>query len=191
MANPFIGQITLFAGNFAPRGWALCQGQLLQINQNPALFSLLGTFYGGDGRTTFGLPDLRGRVAVNQGSGPGLSIYQIGSKVGAENVTLSTAQIPAHSHGVTEQPVQVLATTQDGDQTAPGPTRRLSAAKLSTGQNMNLYSSAAPNTTLGGLQVTGAPTTQPTGGSQSHTNVQPYQTLHYIIALVGVFPSRN
>ena len=98
MASPFIGQITLFAGNFAPRGWAFCNGQLLSIAQNTALFSILGTTYGGNGQTTFALPDLRGRVPVHAGQGPGLSNYDLGQQGGAESVTLTTAQMPAHTH---------------------------------------------------------------------------------------------
>src|SRR5687767_4659649 len=113
MAEPFIAQITLFAGNFAPRGWAFCQGQILSIAQNTALFSLLGTTYGGDGQTTFALPDLRGRVPVGTGQGPGLSPYQAGQKSGVENTTLLSTQMPAHVHtaNTTVTPASTLAAT--------------------------------------------------------------------------------
>ena|SRR5438128_8975221 len=170
MASPFIGQITLFAGNFAPRGWAFCNGQLLSIAQNTALFSILGTTYGGNGQTTFALPDLRGRVPVHAGQGPGLSNYDLGQQGGAESVTLTTAQMPAHTHPANAN--DSAATTN-----RPGggvPARGGSYADAPDG-----------STTLDPAAVGSA------GGDQPHTNVQPYTTLNYIIAIEGIFPSRN
>ena len=171
--DPFIGEIIMFGGNFAPRGWALCDGQLLPISQNTALFSILGTTYGGDGRTTFALPDLRGRVAIHEGNGPGLSDYRLGQKGGTEHVTLTTAQIPSHSHNL-------------GADSAAGtsnvPTNNILA---NTGGFDNEYSTNNPNTNLKSSAISN------TGGGQSHTNIQPYLAVNYIIALVGVFPSRS
>jgi microcystin-dependent protein len=192
MEDPLIGMIIPWAPNFAPRGWAFCQGQVLPIAQNTALFSILGTTYGGDGQTTFALPDLRGRVAIHAGQGPGLSNYALGQAAGVENVTLLSSQLPTHTHNVAAAPtLQINATTSNGGQPLPSATRRLAAVKLSNGTNVNLYSDAAPNTQLGGISLSGTPTTQPTGGSQPHDNRQPYQVINYIIALEGVFPSRN
>lgn len=171
MSDPFIGQITMFAGNFAPRGWALCDGQLLQISQHSALFSILGTIYGGDGRTTFGLPDLRGRVAIHAGSGPGLTPRQLGRKSGTETVTLNANQIPAHTHNMR------------GNSGAPdesNPQGGVPANSAATGED--LYNSAS-NVNMGA--------TANAGGNQSHENMQPFQCVNFIIALTGVFPSRN
>lgn len=195
MANLILGEITLFAGNFAPQGWALCHGQLLAISSNNALFSLLGTVYGGDGRTTFGLPDLRGRVPVHPGSGAGLPPVSQGEKFGAETVNLTTATMPSHSHAVTEQPQLVVeASTDDGNQALPAATHRPASAKLQgPGIAVSLYSSNTADTTLGGLEVSGAMSAQNAGQStpQPHNNIQPSLALNYIIALVGVFPSRS
>ena len=165
--DPFLGQIILFAGNFAPRGWALCEGQLLSINQNQALFSLFGTIYGGDGRTTFQLPDLRGRSPVSEGNGPGLSSYALGQKGGFERNTITMQQMPPHSH-----PVGVPTSTAAGGE-AEG---FLAAA--------NIYAEDS-NATYGGVTVSH------NGGGQPVNNVQPYLALNYIVALVGQFPSRN
>ena len=170
--DPFIGEIRMFGGNFAPRGWALCNGQLLPIAQNQALFSILGTTYGGDGRTTFGLPDLRGRVAISSGDGPGLSNRPLGSKGGSESETLSVNQIPSHSHSLNASGEKAterspagnyLSEAWPGTPYRPGP----SGSQLNSGSIGN------------------------TGGTQSHNNMPPYTTVNYIIALVGVFPSRN
>jgi microcystin-dependent protein len=192
MLDPLIGMIIPWAPNFAPRGWAFCAGQLLSISQNTALFSILGTTYGGDGQTTFALPDLRSRVAIHPGQGPGLSNYELSETAGVETVTLSLNTLPTHTHGVSQAPtLQINATTNNGNQPLPAPTHRLAATRLSTGQNVNLYSDSPANTQLGGLTLSGAPTTQNTGGNQPHENRQPYQVLNYIIALEGVFPSRN
>ena len=171
--EPFIGQIQTFGFNFAPRGWAKCDGQLLAISSNTALFSLLGTTYGGDGRTTFGLPDLRGRAALHQGGGPGLTNRKIGQKAGAETVTLNASTMPTHTHVAT-----LKATTSDG---APGtPTGKVLAPK-------NQYLTGTSNTNMGASSITNANT----GGSQAITNMQPFQVINYCIALQGLFPSKN
>ena len=167
MSQPFIGQIVLFAGNFAPRGWALCNGQLLPISQNTALFSILGTTYGGNGQTTFALPDLRGRVAVSSGQGPGLTPRSLGEMAGSETVTLTASQMPAHTHAVNA--------TNNGQTT----NRPQSAVPAKGGT----YSTASPDTTMNAVGNA--------GGSQPHDNLPPYTTLNYIIALEGIFPSRN
>lgn len=168
MSEPFIGQIIMFGGNFAPRGWALCDGQILPISQNTALFSILGTTYGGDGRTTFALPDLRGRVPIHAGSGPGLSSYQLGEKGGVERVTLTVQELPSHSH-------QPRANAQDANSDDPD-------GAFSAVANENIYSNTS--------NVSMSATTN-TGGSQPHENRPPYLAINYIIALVGIFPSRN
>jgi microcystin-dependent protein len=171
--EPFIGEIIIFAGNFAPRNWAFCEGQLLAISSHQSLFSILGTTYGGDGRTTFGLPDLRGRVAIQQGQGPGLSNHALGAKGGVENVTLQTSQIPSHNHTIN-------AVIAAGNQNSP--TDHLLADSSAFDKE---YSDANPDTTMKSSMVGN------TGGSQSHTNMQPYLAINYIIALEGVYPSRN
>lgn len=160
----------MFGGNFAPRGWAFCNGQLMPISQNSALFSILGTTYGGDGQTTFALPDLRGRVAVGQGQGPGLSSVSLGQAAGTETVTLTTAELPAHSHTV-----QMPAST--GAQTSNRPTGAYQASG-------NAYSSST-NTTMA------AATSALSGSSQPHSNLPPYLGVTFIIAVQGTFPSRN
>ena len=172
MSNPFIGEITIFAGNFAPRNWAFCNGQLLNIAQNSALFAILGTTYGGDGRTTFGLPDLAGRAAMHAGSGPGLTSRRLGVKGGVTNVTLTAAQIPAHSHSVTVS----NAAADSGN-----PVGRFPA---NTG-SVNRYAVSTDIDDMAELLAVGATSVLP------HENRQPYLGLNYIIALVGTFPSRN
>jgi microcystin-dependent protein len=172
--EPFLAEIKLFAGNFAPRGWAFCDGQLLPINQNQALFSLLGTMYGGDGRTTFALPDLRGRVPVHPGNGPGLSPYSIGQMGGAETVTLTVQQLPAHSHSLN-------ANAQNGDTSDP-PGSSLADTK---GSDKDYMKSGVVNTEMSPNSI-GA-----TGGGQAHENRQPYLAVSYIIALQGIYPSRS
>lgn len=171
MSEPFVGEIRMFAGNFAPRGWAFCDGQLLAVSQNDALFSLLGTIYGGDGRTTFGLPDLRGRIPIHAGHGPGLSNRRLGAKAGSENVTLTVNQMPSHTH-----PMQ--ATTNPASRTSPEgalPARSgLDAFRVLGTPSQNL-----------------APSITNTGGSRSHTNLMPYLCVHFIIALFGIYPSRH
>jgi microcystin-dependent protein len=174
MATPFLAEIKMFGGNFAPIGYALCNGQLLAISQNSALFSLLGTTYGGNGQTTFGLPDLRGRVPIHAGSGPGLTPYVLGEIAGTESVTLLQSQMPAHNH-------LVEANSSAGTATAPSTTLVLAA---STARD-KVYSTAAPNTTLSPAAIGVA------GSSQPHNNIQPYLVVNFIIALQGIFPSHN
>ncbi len=173
MSDPFIGQIMPVGWSFAARGWTKCDGQLLQISQNTALFSLLGTTYGGDGRTTFGLPDLRGRVAIHQGQGPGLSSYAIGQKGGTEQVTLAVNQMPSHSHTVNSN-------TNPGNLTNPA---NAFPASETVG-TQDIYSDTS-NSTMNPAMIANS------GGSQAHTNLQPYLTINWLIALVGIFPSRN
>jgi microcystin-dependent protein len=179
MSEPFIGQIMIFGGNFAPQGWAFCNGQLLSISQNTALFSLLGTTYGGNGTTTFALPDLRGRAAVGFGQGPGLSNYDLGESTGSETVTLTAGQMPAHSH---------LVAANDAPANVQSPSGADLAQSVDSGrQPVNTYSTP-PMTT----PVTLDPATvQPSGGSQPHANIQPVLAMNYIIALQGIFPSRG
>ena len=173
MSEPFIGEIKIFAGNFAPRGWALCDGQLLAISQNDALFSLLGTIYGGDGRTTFALPDMRGRLPIHQGTGTGLSERRIGSKGGAERVTLSANELATHNH----------AMNPGGAANADFPGGHFPA---NTGSE-NSYS------LRGALDVDMGVSTDAAGsaGPQSHNNIMPYLSVNYIIALTGTYPSRS
>ena len=168
-----IGEIRMFAGNFAPKGWAFCQGQLLPIAQNQALFSLLGTTYGGDGMTSFALPDLRGRVPVGFGQGPGLSNRVIGEQFGSELVTLNINQMPSHNHTVN-------AVTTEGNQNLP--TNSLPA---NTKALVKEYSDANANTTMKATMV------NPTGGNQPFGVTQPSLGVNFIIALQGIYPSRN
>ncbi|MFD1161722.1 phage tail protein [Hwangdonia seohaensis] len=172
-SDPFIGQISMFAGNFAPRGWALCDGQLLPISQYSALFSILGTTYGGDGETTFALPDLRGRVPMHAGNGPGLTSRQLGQKFGSETNTLTVNQMPSHSHTVN-------AVTDDGNQSVP--TGNLPAGTKVLDKE---YSNAASNTTMNANMINA------NGDNQPVNNIQPVLVINYIIALEGVYPSRN
>lgn len=175
MTDPFLAEIRIFAGNFAPYGWALCNGQLLPIVQNTALFSLLGTTYGGDGRVTFALPDLRERVPVQQGQGAGLSERFLGEQGGSATVSLTSAEMPIHSHTP-----QVGSTP--GDSTSPA---GAVWAQASRGRQVEpVYSTQQP----GVLMNPGA--VQPAGGSQPHNNMPPYLTVSFIIALQGIFPQR-
>ncbi len=175
-----IGEIKMFAGNFSPRSWAFCEGQLLSINSNQALFSILGTTYGGDGRTTFGLPDLRGRSPIGPGTGPGLTSYSPGQRVGAESVILGEGQIPAHTHVAT---ATVNADSNAGSSTSPD-----NAVWASHTEDINSFGTTQ-NTTMatGAVTVTNAPA----GGGQAHENRPPQLVIHYIICLEGAFPSRN
>ncbi|MBU3886947.1 phage tail protein [Methylosinus sporium] len=176
MSEPFIGMIVAFAGNFAPRGWALCQGQLLSIAQHTALFSILGTTYGGNGQTNFALPDLRGRAIVGQGQGPGLGFYALGEIAGVESTTLTTSQMPAHTH---------LVSAQATAASTPSPAGAV-PAELGAGKNAtNLYGPPTPATA-----VAMAPSMiSPTGGNQPVSVLSPFTVINYIIALEGVFPS--
>ena len=175
MSAPFVAEIRIFAGNFAPTGWAMCDGQLLPISQNTALFSLLGTYYGGDGKSTFALPNLQGSAPLHQGQGPGLSDYFIGQTGGQDNVTLLTSEMPAHNH-------QAMGIAASG-QTAPGPT--VVWGTLSGRTPPPLYSSAAPDVTMNPFAA------GITGSSFPHNNMQPLLVLTFIIAMQGVFPSRG
>ncbi len=173
--DPFIGEISIFAGNFPPRGWAFCQGQLLAISQNNALFAILGTTYGGNGVTTFALPDLRGRVLVGPGQGPGLQSYNLGDTGGQENVTLNINQMPVHNH------VTTVATNSNAGNSAAPNGRTLAASD----QRNDQYTDQGGNGNLAGVTVGTA------GGSQPHENRPPYISINFIIALQGVYPSRN
>ena len=172
MSEPFVGEIRMFAGGFAPRGWAFCDGQLLAVSQNDALFSLLGTIYGGDGRTTFGLPDLRGRIPIHQGQGPGLSSRRLGSKDGDEKVTLSTNQLASHSH--------------DWNANTAAATGSAPAGKvLALSSPVRIFRQIDQDTSLASSTIAN------TGGSRSHTNLMPTLCIHFIIALLGIYPSRH
>ena len=173
MADPFVAEIRIFPFNFAPKGWAFCDGQLLPISQNTALFSLLGTTYGGDGKSTFALPNMQGNAPMHPGQGPGLSLHDLGETGGEPTVTLLGTEMPIHSHGL-------MASGQPGEDPTPGPTEALAR---STGAN--LY-----QTTATGLVQLAPQAVAPTGGGQPHNNMQPYLTLNFCIALQGVFPAR-
>ncbi len=170
MSDPFVAEIRIFPFNFAPKGWAFCDGQLLPLSQNTALFSLVGTFYGGDGKSTFALPNLQGSVPMQSGQGPGLSERFLGEQSGVESITLLTSEIPAHTHAAN-------GSDEDDDSTLPG---NHSYGKLSV-----VYGPS--NSTLGTL----APQSLSlAGGGLPHNNMQPYVTLNFCIALQGVFPQR-
>ena len=171
--EPFLGQIAFVPYNFVPKNWAACNGQLLPISQNQALFALLGTTYGGNGTTTFALPDMRGRVLVHEGQAPGGSTnYTMGQTGGSESVTLQISQMPAHSHTVN-------AVTSDGNQNTPTNTLPADTKMLD-----KEYSDATANTTMKATMI------NPSGGSQAHENRPPFVTLKCIIALQGIFPSQ-
>jgi microcystin-dependent protein len=176
----YLAVLWMFAGNFAPRGWAFCMGQLLAIAQNTALFSLLGTTYGGNGQTTYALPDLRGRVPVGAGQGPGLPTINLGEMAGSPTRTLTINEIPVHNHTITVQAVNTAGTTH-----TPGSATSLAQLVDSRSNPLNVYSTAAANTSIpGGLSGTA-------GGSQPHSIMQPYLGMNYVICLEGIFPSRN
>ena len=174
MADPFYAEIRLFPFNFAPKGWAFCDGQLLPISQNTALFSLLGTTYGGNGATNFALPNLQGRAAMSPGQGPGLALRDLGESGGVASVSLLESEIPAHTHTLRSQP-------------APGDTSNPDGAGLARviGGTPYVSPGAAP------LNDMAAQALGPAGGSQAHNNMQPYLALHFCIALQGVFPPRS
>ncbi|MEZ4523294.1 MAG: tail fiber protein [Thermomicrobiales bacterium] len=172
MSEPFVAEIRIFAGNFAPRGWAFCDGQLLPISQNTALFSLIGTTYGGDGRSTTALPNLQGRAPMHPGRGPGLTDRRLGQQGGVETVTLTEAQMPNHNHTLSADSAQANSRTPAGNSLAR------SAGGLAYGAASNLVPMAGQ-------------ALPDTGGSQAHNNMQPFLTMNYIIALVGLYPSRS
>ena len=189
MPQQYVGEIILVGFNFAPAGWALCDGSLLSIAENDTLFNLIGTTYGGDGQTTFAVPDLRGRVPIGRGQGPGLSNRTIGESSGEEAVTLLTAQMPQHTHAID---VNSLATARcrngAGNQRTPvGNVPAIEAAGVTA-----TYSNAVPDVNMNAAAVTvnGSVGMLPAGGSQPHSNLQPYLTMSYCISLFGSFPSQ-
>ena len=167
----------MFAGNFAPRGWAFCQGQILSIAQNTALFSLLGTTYGGNGQTTFALPDLRGRVPVGTGQGPGLPSVDLGEVAGEPTHTLITTEMPAHNHAG-----QAAGHSDPGTSSSPG-----GGTWATSTSRDNMYINSPPNSPMAANTVT----VGVSGGSQPHNNMQPYLGMNFIIAIEGIYPSRN
>ncbi len=187
----FLAEVRLFAGNFAPRGWALCEGQLLSIAQNTALFSLLGTIYGGDGRTTFALPDLRGRVPISPGTGPGLPTYREGTRSGQAEHVLNFLEMPSHSHLNTVQMTGGFAVGTNANPAGSGePAGNVLGESSSGVYNSN---AAEAGEELGGVNNTKNITVQlaNTGGTQAHNNMQPYLSINHIIAIQGTFPSRS
>jgi len=186
MSEPFLGQVEIFAFNFPPKGWTTCSGQTLSIQQNQALFSLLGTTYGGNGQTTFGLPDLRGRVAIGWGQGQGLSNYDLGEVTGTEAHTLLISEMAAHNHSLNVN--STTAATSNTDVPSTSVVLGNTAGKQSGVANpfaLNLYASGAPGGTLDPHAIGVG------GGGQPHANLMPYLTMNFCIALVGIFPSRN
>lgn len=171
MAEPFLGEIRTFGFNFAPQGWAMCNGQLLSIAQNTALFALIGTFYGGNGTSNFQLPNLQSRVGIHQGQGSGLSQYVLGEVGGTEDVTLLQTEMPQHAHAVAASGASGTATRAAG----------AVLARESTG----IYAASPDGTLMNAAMIATA------GGSQPHTNIQPFVCLNFCIALQGIFPSRN
>jgi len=167
MSQPFVGEIRMFGGSFAPAGWAFCAGQLMPISQNETLFNLIGTTYGGDGQSTFAVPDLQGRVPIHAGTQAGIT-YQLGEKAGSESVTLTTNQIPIHNHSV-------LANTNIGQNPQP------QDSILAQGSGMQIYLTDSPSVNMG-AQLT------PVGGSQPHENMMPFLVITFIISLFGIFP---
>ncbi|HBK57641.1 MAG TPA: phage tail protein [Xanthomonadales bacterium] len=179
MSEPFLAEVRIWALNFAPRGWAFCNGQILPISQNSALFSLLGTTYGGNGTTSFGLPDLMGRSPMQQGSGPGLTPRVLGEASGSASVTLLNTELPSHTHGM-------AGVNQEGQRGAPESGDALGFDVLKTGVNIR-YLNNNPS-----ARVPMSPNTlTPTGGSQPHENQQPYLALNFCIAMEGIFPPRS
>jgi microcystin-dependent protein len=179
-----ISEIAMFAGNFAPRGWMFCQGQLMDISQNTALFSLVGTTYGGDGQTTFGLPDLRGRVSIHTGQGPGLSSYVLGQMAGTESVTLLANNVGGHSHGVTGNAGIVSAS---GDGQTP-----VAVNDFPAGNGEMIYSTTTDNSAMAPASLAGVTVAPQTpNGNQPIDNLQPYICINFCICIEGIYPSRN
>ncbi|MCW3070464.1 MAG: phage tail protein [Bacteroidetes bacterium] len=181
--EPYLANITIFAGNFAPRSWMFCQGQLLAIAQYDALFALIGTTYGGDGQTTFALPDMRGRIANNQGQGPGLSNYVLGQMSGTENVSLTSAQMPIHNHS------QLTFTGNPPALNAAGTTDNPNNAFPAAATGSSNYASSDSGDALQPSSCVSITTVA--GGSQPVNIISPYLAMNYIIAVEGIFPSRN
>lgn len=182
-----IGEIRMFAGTFAPRNWAFCAGQLMSISQNTALFSILGTTYGGNGQTTFALPDLRGRAPIGAGQGPGLSNISLGEVSGTETVTLLTTQMPAHTHTATLTGTVSLGCVDDNGNTDSPGGNRLAIAPAGT----QVYSNAAADAAMAASNISGTVTIGIAGNSQPVPIRNPYLGMNYIICLFGIFPSRN
>lgn len=172
MANPYVGEIRMFAGNFAPSGWFFCNGQSLAISDYDTLFNLIGTTYGGDGQSTFNLPDLQGRLPVHMGTGPGLSARILGQKAGSETVTLTSNQIPSHNH-------LFIATMNGGNQS--NPTNQTTAQAPA----VQIYIEDTPDANFASNMI------GPMGGSQPHTNIMPYLCVNFIISLYGIYPSQS
>jgi microcystin-dependent protein len=173
MAQPYVGEIRMFGGSFAPVGWMFCDGQLLPISEHEVLFTLIGTTYGGDGQSTFGLPDLRGRIPVHNGHGPGLSQnYLIGEATGVESVNLTAQQVPSHTH-------QMVAST------GPGSSKNPENNVVGSPPAVTMFFRASPNVNLASTMVSSV------GGSQPHENMMPFLTVSYIISLFGLFPSQS
>ena len=180
MALPYVGEIRMFGGNFAPNGWMLCEGQLLPISENETLFILIGTTYGGDGQTTFALPDLRGRLPLHFGQGPDGTTYTLAETGGVEQVTLTTQQIPIHTHA--------MFCSSGGGQNSSNPANAVaSVSDISQYNDLTVAPNTAPNAQLGtpGFSSDGA------GGSQPHENLMPYICINFIISLFGIFPSQT
>jgi len=182
MSDPFVAEIRIFPFNFPPKGWAFCDGQLLPISQNTALFSLVGTFYGGDGKSTFALPNLQGITPLFWGQGPGLSLYDIGETAGSETVTLLTSELPSHTHTASAQTVSATVADPNGATFAEG---NFSNQGVSGFVNYYIADAATPQTTMS------AQTIAPAGSSFPHNNMMPYLTLNFCIALQGIFPARG
>jgi microcystin-dependent protein len=177
MSQPYVGEIRMFGGNFAPAGWAFCNGQTLPISENETLFQLIGTTYGGDGQETFQLPNLQSRIPMHMGTGPDGTTYQIGEAAGVESVTLTTSQIPAHNHS--------LNATSTGQQQAPGGNTLPSTVTAASAVNPHVYGPLNTAVQLSGNTI-GA-----SGGSQPHDNMQPFLCVSFIISLFGIFPSQS
>lgn len=176
MAQPYIGEIRMFAGNFAPAGWAMCSGQLMPISENDALFTLIGTTYGGDGQETFQLPNLQSRIPIHFGSGPDGTTYQIGEAAGTEEETLSIQQIPSHNHAP-------VGSANPASQTSPAGAVLANATSPTVG--ILTYGSDTPFVPMNAQSIS------PAGGSQPHTNTQPFLCVNFIISLYGLFPSQT
>ena len=172
MADPFVAEIRIFPFNFAPKGWAFCDGQILPLSQNTALFSLLGTTYGGDGKSNFALPDMQGNAPMHPGQGPGLSLHDLGETGGSETVSLLESEIPSHSHALSASKSDAIDTNANNELFAKG-------------IGVGMYAPPSPLTTLADTTIA------PAGGDQPHNNLQPYLTLNFCIALQGVYPPRT